>query len=306
MILLLLAACGLPKEVAAGSPRAGCAVAIDAERVHAAVRHLARSPRRSLPRRTETREWLRAELAAAGFASEELPFSIAGVDGTNLVARGPGARVLVGAHYDTVQGSPGADDNASGVAAVLELARVLGPSAPVTWAWFDAEEPHDAEVGSDGRNFAFGSQAFVDREPDWDLAVIVESVGYRCEGDCQQVPPLVPRSLADGTAIYWVANPSARWADLAATFDAAAAPTRSRPFTLANRGRTVRESRFSDHAPFWDRGIDAVMVTDTAPLRNPHYHRDSDREVDPAFLADVTRGLAAAIRAATGTCATEP
>lgn len=291
---------GLPRPVEPGSPEPSCGVPVDAARIVAAVDHLASSPRASPSRRAEVREWLRSELV--GFAVEELPFSIAGLDGTNVVARSPGARILVGAHYDTVPGSPGADDNASGVAVVLEVARALGPKAPVTWVWFDAEEPHGVPVGVDGRNYAYGSQAFVDREAGWDAVFVVESVGYRCDG-CQQVPRGVPASYADGGAVYWVANPSDRWADLAATFDTTGA--RSRLFTVAGAGRVVPQSRFSDHAPFWDAGLDAVLITDTALLRNPDYHRPTDTHVDPVFLGEVARGLAAAVASAAGICGSE-
>jgi hypothetical protein len=297
-------------EPGAGTPCDALLAAVDAERPMASVRWLARSPRWSPERRAEVRQWLQTELEAAGFQVELVPFEINGVSGTNVVARGPsGGHVLVGAHYDSVRGSPGADDNASGVAVVLEVARALGPSTEATFVWFDAEEPHPSTVGTDDRNFAFGSQAFVDSHPapPWSLALIVESVGYSCDAPgCQHLPGGVPASFPrDGTATYWVVNRSARdWGRDLATYRLASPDHGSYAVTIPGRGMSVRQSRFSDHAPFWDIGLDAALLTDTALLRNPHYHREGDtpEEVDGALLADVARGVVAVVGAETGRC----
>jgi hypothetical protein len=303
LITLVLPSCarvascaGLPTEIAPGAPNASCSTRadpVDPERMAANVRELARSPRFFDDQRYEARTWLTEQLTAAGRAVDEQPFDISGVFGTNLLARGsPGARVLVAAHYDTVEVSPGADDNASGVAVVLEVARVLGPDAPFDVVLFDLEEPQGSLVGRDQRNFAYGSQAFVDAGISYDLAFVLESVGVRCEG-CQQVPGAMPSGLVevDGNAVYWIAGGDAPWADLVATFGAAAAPTRAIGVFVPGRGGRVPETRFSDHAPLWDAGIPAVMVTDTALLRNPSYHRATDLPdtVDPEFLGAVAR-----------------
>ena len=123
---------------------------VDSARPIRDVSALASSPRRSEARKEEVRALLEEQLTAAGLSVERRPFEISGIRGVNLVASGPdGGRILVGAHYDTVGSSPGADDNASGVAVLLEVARVLGPSVPVTYVLFDAEEPHEASVGRD-------------------------------------------------------------------------------------------------------------------------------------------------------------
>lgn len=297
----------LPALVEPSAPVAclGLTQAVDPARPLAHVELLARSPRRSEERR--------AELVAAGFQVDFVPFTISGVSGTNVVAHGPSVdpssrRLLVGAHYDTVASTPGADDNASGVAVVLEAARALGPETEATFVWFDAEEPHQAEVGTDKRNYAFGSQAFVDQTKEqWDLALIVESVGYSCDDPrCQQMPAGVPESFPrDGRAIYWVVNRSARdWGRDIATYRQASADHAGWAVTIPGKGRSVPQSRFSDHAPFWDAGIDAAMLTDTALLRNPDYHRAGDvpAKVDGALLADVTRGVVAVVGAQTGRC----
>lgn len=314
MILWLLS-CALPipslVDPGTATPCAPLVAGVDAGRPIADVELLARTPRREEARKAEVRGWLRARLEGHGFTVEERPFTLAGVRGVNVVAYGPRrGRILVGAHYDSVGATPGADDNASGVAAALEAARVLGPGAPVTWAFFDAEEPHDASVPGDGRNFAFGSQAFADATPGaWDLAVILESVGYGCDG-CQRVPAGVPASFPrDGRALYAIVNRSDRpWGADLATWRAATPDHRAFMVAIPGAGHGLRQSRFSDHAAFWDAGVDAVMVTDTALLRNPHYHRATDTvdTLDPALLADAARGTVALVGAATGMCVSAP
>lgn len=279
-------------------------------RLFNSIRMLTESPRFYDEERALARTMLTQQLTDAGWLVEERPFEIAGVYGSNLVALGaPRARVLLGAHYDTVEISPGADDNASGVAAVLEIARVLGPNAPVDIVLFDLEEPQGSVVGPEGRSFAYGSQAFVDAGVSYDIVFILESLGHRCNTDgCQQLPRGMPQGLVDvdGTAVYWITgggDTTAPWADLVATFTASAAPTRAVGVSIPGRG-LIQETRFSDHAPFWDVGIAAAMITDTALLRNPHYHRASDTwdTIDLGFLADATRGTAVAVAAAAGMC----
>jgi len=106
--------------------------------------------------------------------------------------------------------------------------------------------------------------------------------------------------------VYWVVDdPSpAPWGEWIATA-AAATPSRAvHGVGIPDHGSGLPQSRFSDHAPLWDRGIPAVMVTDTALLRNAHYHRAADTAdlVDPVFLGDTVRGVVAAVQAASGTC----
>lgn len=274
---------------------------VDPARPIADVTTLAASPRRSDARRAEVRAWVAAELRGAGLSPREAPFSIAGVSGTNVVA-GEG-RILVGAHYDSVGDTPGADDNASGLAVMLEVARVLGPVA--TFVAFDAEEPFEAAVGADGRNYAFGSQAFVDATPGaWDLAIIVESVGYSCD-DCQRLPAGVPASFPrDSRGVYAIVAGSRDWSGDLATFAKASSAHPVAAVTIPGTGRSLPQSRFSDHAAFWDAGVPAMMVTDTALLRNPNYHEPTDtpETLDAALLADVARGVVAIVGAVTGKC----
>lgn len=304
-MLLLLVACGEPPvDLQSATVAPGCAALaerVEPARVYAAVEHLASAGRRTPAEREAVRTWLATQLARP---SEARPFTLSGVSGVNLVVPGS-TRVLVGAHYDAVEGTPGADDNASGVAVVLEVARVLG--AGPTYAFFDAEEPFSGIVGRDDRNFAFGSQAFVDADDAYDLAIVLESVGYGCDG-CQQLPPGVPSGAAprDGRAIYVVGNTDSASAHAAAlaAFRASLRGRAAIPFTVPGRGTLLPQSRFSDHAAFWDAGIPALLVTDTALLRNPQYHEAGDlpEKLDRELLAGVARGAVVAVAQAAKLC----
>lgn len=212
--------------------------------------------------------------------------------------------LLLGAHYDAAWGSPGADDNASGVAAMLEAARIIGglrQERTLQFVAFTLEEPQP-EAG----RFLIGSQAFA-REAKrmhrrYEAVLILESVGYTsARPGSQQIPPLVNLAVPEkGDFLGVVANRRSR--KLMKAFcrqtarHVAGLPvvSYSVPPLL---GAFIPEARFSDHASFWDRGYPALMLTDTAMFRNPHYHAVSDRveTLDFNFLADVTRAVVAAL-----------
>jgi Zn-dependent M28 family amino/carboxypeptidase len=312
MLLLLLAACDDPPLAAVAAGRipptcAALAANVDATRLAEDVATLAASPRASDARRAETRAWITGELAAFGLAVTERPFTVSGQSGVNLDAgAGP---ILVGAHYDSVAATPGADDNATGVAVTLAVARALG--GRVRYVFFDVEEPRPATVGKEGRNFAFGSQAFADGLADDEVRVafVVESVGFSCDG-CQRVPAGVPAAAVpqDGRGVYLVGNERGGpvWSVVQAAFaEVVPAPYTAHAFVVPGTGRLLPQSRFSDNAPLWDRGVDAVMITDTALLRNPHYHERTDTldTLDPAYLAAVAKGTIVAVGALAGLCA---
>lgn len=292
-----------PPPVVVHPSCAALASGVDGDRIFADVQALT-GARRTEQERAAARAWIGDRIPGA----VDRPFAIAGLEGVNLVV--PGGDALVGAHYDTATDTPGADDNASGVAVVLEVARVLAQGAPADWtpptyAFFDLEEPRRAMVGRDGRNYAFGSQALVDQGGGWRSAWIVESVGYGCD-DCQQLPAGVRRSgdARDGRGLYFVTNERSAWMRATSEAGFAGLGRALRPFEVSGRGDWPPQSRFSDHAPFWDARIRAGVLTDTAPLRNPHYHQESDtaETLDRALLADAARGLVITLAAVTGRC----
>ena len=211
---------------------------------------------------------------------------------TSAAADG-GPYLLLGSHYDSVPGSPGADDNASAVAVCLECARLLRGAdvGPVMVVLFNREE--DGLLGS--REFVRGLAA----EPGWSVAEahVFEMVGYCSHAaGSQKLPPGLPGVTAPdvGDFLGLIANRHSNpVAEQVLALAAACAPGSP---VLALKVYFGAERYFghllrSDHAPFWEAGIPAVMWTDTSEFRNPHYHRASDTAdtLDYDFLARVTR-----------------
>lgn len=235
--------------------------------------------------------------------------------GVNIIAERPGTdprakAVLVGAHFDSVKGTPGADDNASGVAVALEVARQLKDVStlrPLRVVFFDEEER--GLIGS-GRYAAspFRIEALA-------AVIVLEMVGFTCHTPgCQRFPPGLPPGLAPDTGHFvavvgdlenlWMLEAFRRASGPAGPVRPPAGSTVAvRPPVFAlpvpDKGDRLPDTRRSDHAPFWDAGVPAVMVTDTAELRSPHYHRASDtpETLDAAFMAGVAEVTIDATRA---------
>jgi Zn-dependent M28 family amino/carboxypeptidase len=250
------------------------------------VARIAVSRVRGTPENAAVREVV-AGLLAAAQAGRGVEIDAAG----NVVAGDPGrARILVGAHYDAVPGTPGADDNASAVAALLAAARAVGPRADVCFVAFDGEECDLA-----------GSRHLVERlgRNRLEQVHVLEMVGYTGLGPGSQRNPIPPLSVPDvGDFLGLVGtHRSARALDHAlACAGASAIPVHGLYLPLVPLGavRQVAPHVFrSDHAPFWHEGIPALMWTDTAEFRNPNYHQPSDTPdtLDYTFLAEVARLL---------------
>ena len=223
---------------------------------------------------------------------------------TNVLAvvpatSGASAYYGVGAHYDTVPDTPGADDNASAVAVMLELARRLQQArlkAPVLFAAFTLEEPPAYLTGHQGsRIFVRRCQSNGDRVLG---AIILEMVGYTAPR--QHYPYLArwPGYPAEGDFIGIIGN----WRSLRFGRSVLRGfrknidlPVES--LFLPFNGRLLPETRMSDHASFWDAGLPALMVTDTAFFRNPNYHLPSDTidTLDFTFMAELVKSLELAL-----------
>ena len=204
--------------------------------------------------------------------------------------------ILIGAHYDAVPGSPGADDNASGVAVLLELARLLTEKParlPVRLIAFDMEE-----FGLQGSRH-YAAELRQQRQP-LRLMLSLEMLGY-CDptpGSQYYPPGLKYFYPQQGDFIALIGN-CATFSDTIQLSRTMRQQGVSCQWLLAGRrGRWIPDTRRSDHAAFWDKGYRAVMVTDTANMRNPHYHRGSDRieTLDMKFLTGVCRGVATGVR----------
>lgn len=257
--------------------------------------------------------YVEGALGALGLATRRAPFRFRGRAFDNVVAELPGAdpaapRVLVGAHLDTIRGTPGADDNASGVAGVLECARLLAglrPRATVEFVAFNLEERQGWTYRVGSRRWTADARRARVR---YRGALVLEMIGYRSwAADSQRVPAPIrwmglPR-IGDFLAV--VGDTRSR-ALLRAFRESAGAAAPELPLVTLHsplRGWLVWATRRSDNASFWSRRYPALLLTDTANLRNPHYHRATDRAatLDLGFAAQVTDAVAACVRAlATG------
>lgn len=256
-----------------------------------------RDPYRSPGGHSEVKHYILGELAKNG-AVKAHEFEHMGRAHQNLVLDLPGEQnrgfLLVGAHYDAVPGSPGADDNGTAVAVLLELARAFGeapPRRPVRLVAFDLEETD--RLGSR----AYARDLRQEAEP-VALMIALEMLGYRdARRGAQRYPPGLRYFYPDrGDFIGLIGN----MRTLPAMWRLARRMRKAVPcefLPVPWRGRVLQDTRRSDHASFWDLGYPAIMVTDTANMRNPHYHQASDRieTLDLDFLTAVCDGLIAGL-----------
>jgi Zn-dependent M28 family amino/carboxypeptidase len=246
-------------------------------------------------------------LQQAGFEVQERvePFDT-GIDIINLIAAPLPDRpelplVIVGAHYDSIPTSPGADDNASAVAALLELARWLQPRlarpstelrARIQLVAYDLEE--FGLIGSLAHARALKRTNAVVRG-----MISLEMLGY-CDprpGSQNLPPPLAGLYPDTGNFIGVVAND--RSLPLLAQVVRAMQTVPGLPvesMAVTDNGEALPQTRLSDHSSFWDEAYPALMITDTSFFRNPHYHQPTDTPatLDYTFLARVTEGVCSA------------
>ncbi len=243
--------------------------------------------------------FIEAQLAAAGYAVERQAFDAGGRTCVNLAAERPGSAraaeiVVVGAHYDSVPGCPAANDNGSGVAATLALARSFAASAPARTLRFvlfaNEEPPHfqSAEMGS--LVYARRCRA---RGENVVAMLSLETIGcYSDEPGSQRYPaPFGLLYPTTGDFIGFVGNYASR------RLVRQAIGTFRRHARFPSEGAAVPSFvagvGWSDHWAFWQEGYCALMVTDTAPFRYLHYHEPSDTpdKLDFDRMARVVRGL---------------
>ncbi|HEV7300771.1 MAG TPA: M28 family peptidase [Tepidisphaeraceae bacterium] len=233
-----------------------------------------------------TRAYLRRELTAMGHVVVDQPFETSRRTALNLEVHLPGSRpakgtLIVGAHYDSAHGTPGADDNASAVAILLEIARDLARrkvKRTVRIVFFDCEEPPHFNLGEMGSQF---HAAMLRRSGERLMGMVcLESLGYfpakpQSRGDAIWILRLANRLLG-GRFVAIVANTPSAWFGLRflARF-ATSGWFRYLPAALPVRW--VPDIALSDHRGYWEQGFPALMVTDTAHLRNPNYHQATDR-----------------------------
>jgi Zn-dependent M28 family amino/carboxypeptidase len=244
--------------------------------------------------------YVREAWTAQGYDVRPQIYRVDGIDCANLEIEIAGvdraaAIVLVGAHYDTVPGSPGADDNASGVAALLEVGRLLAGARPersLRLVAFVNEEPPFFPSGDMGSHVY--ARAARRRGDAIRVMLSLEMLGcYSDRPGSQGYPPFLRWFYPDrGNFIAFVSNLASRRA-LRETVRAFRAHSDFPCESLATFA-FVPGVAWSDQLSFWREGYPAAMVTDTAFHRYPHYHtaQDTPEKLDYARMARVVEGLA--------------
>ncbi len=293
-------------------------------------------PRATPSQKRETLRYITEQLSSYGVSFSQQPYAhpktgAATTGGINIVATLPGQNptagsFVLGAHYDTPANSPGADDNASAIAALLETARLLssitepfsepvtepiGGSEPVAGKAADPAYsqapatlpfPHtlklvffDQEERQPDGSGLLGSLAFT-AEPTNLVgvkgAIVLDMIGYACRTEgCQSYPqrlPLPAQSLPK-TGDFLAVLGLSEHTDLIGAFVGSAQS--AGPLVMSLPVPKTALNLFpdllrSDHAPFWEKDIPAVFVTDTANFRNDNYHTESDtpETLDSSFF----------------------
>lgn len=275
----------------------------------------------AVPREPDSDNWQRVQdlcataMEEAGFTVERQVYDT----GVNVVGTRTGSSseppVLLSAHYDSIASCDGADDNASGVAGVLEAARVLGWgrfTRTLVVACWDEEE--SGLIGSET-----WARAQADAGDSVTLSVVLEMIGYKtAEEGSQSLPAgfdlIFPEETAQLEAGGWKGDFIALVADEHASAVADDMVAWATPHGLSaiplvltdaqSTSRTFGDLRRSDHAPFWDQGWPAMMITDTSEYRYGGYHchdfDDTVDQVDTAFATDVLASTVAAVARAAG------
>ncbi|MEM9015634.1 MAG: M28 family peptidase [Verrucomicrobiota bacterium] len=285
--------------------------AVDVSFVQASMKTLAETIGERHLGKPETLEqaafWLESTLGPGnlGYKVERHVYEVEETEVRNLIAELPGTNrrreiVVVGAHYDTVPDCPGANDNGSGVAALLTIARAMAgeqQERTVRFVAFVNEEPPYFQTEQ------MGSSVYARRCRGRDENIVamlaLDTIGYYSEnGGSQEVPPGLDGDFPDtGNFLAFVGNEASRYQAEAARV--AFAEISGIPALGGAFPADVPGVGWSDHWSFWQEGYPGVMVTDTAPYRYPHYHKSTDTidKIDVEKLTLAIKGLEAVVRA---------
>lgn len=229
-------------------------------------------------------------------------YSVWGIPYRNLsITFGPNSnkRIVVGAHYDSFKGLPGADDNASGVAALMELARMLSSAnlkVPVQLIAYTLEEP--PYFGTDDMGSAFHAKELTEKGVDVVAMISLEMIGYYADTPHSQTYPIPMMDLVypdRGNYIAVVGNLFE--VGLIRQVKYAMQSVMRMDVYSINAPVIIPGIDFSDHMNFWHHGFPALMITDTAFYRNLAYHSEEDTwdSLDYPKMADVVNGVYQAV-----------
>jgi len=251
--------------------------------------------------------FIEQEFSSLGYQMQTHWYESDGEQVRNIIVEKIGQRpelasIVIGAHYDTVVGTPGADDNATGIAGLIELSRLLKEhknNRTIRFVAFPHEEPpyfYTHHMGS--RQYA---QKLKDSGESVLAMLTLEMLGYAGKGLNQLYPAPLLRILGrypkDGNYIALVSN--LRSARVLSKVSKAMRQRRTVGVESLSAPGFIPPLFLSDHSSFWKYGFPALMITDTAFLRNPHYHASTDTAdtLNYEFLANVVDAVYAAVLA---------
>jgi aminopeptidase YwaD len=261
-----------------------------------------RSPSSSVRHLAAVESFIEKELGSYGLSVEGDYFSYRGKTFRNIVGRQSAQRgtslIILGAHFDSVQGTPGADDNASGVAVLLEAARLLSRArlrSQVLFCAFNLEELN--MIGS-----SYLAKKLKSAGAKVHAMISLEMVGYTDLNPGSQKYPFGLKAFYPerGDFIGVIGNWNS--ASLLRTVARQMRQVQGLPvetLSVPGNGGLIPAVRLSDHSPFWDAGYPALMITDTSFFRNPHYHGPTDtlETLNLDFMAKVCEGAVRAVLA---------
>ncbi len=246
-----------------------------------------------------TADYILEQFKSSGMAAELDRFEFQKTEFVNVVCRLPGTirpeeTIVVGAHYDSVPGSPGANDNGTGVAALLNIAELMR-DCPVEKsihfiAFVNEESPYFAGDGMGSLHYARQCRA---RNDKISAMFSLETMGYYSgEPGSQSYPPGVSGYPDQGDFIGFVSNLTS--SSLLRESTEIFANHSNFPFQAIAAPESVAGVSLSDHMCFWQMNYPAIMITDTAPFRYPHYHTPQDLpdKINLPMFTELVKNLA--------------
>jgi aminopeptidase YwaD len=261
-----------------------------------------RSPFSGRGHLTTVESFIEKEFLKYGLKIESDYFSYRGAKFRNIVGHSSAPRgaslIVLGSHFDSVPGTPGADDNASGVAVLLETARLLSRTrlrSELLFCGFNLEELN--MIGS-----SYFARKLKSTGAKVDAMVSLEMIGYTdSRVGSQRYPVGLKAFYPDrGDFIGVIGNWNS--GGLLRHFARQMRQVRGLPvetLSVPGNGGLIPAVRLSDHSPFWDAGYQALMITDTSFYRNPHYHSSTDtlETLNLDFMAKICEGVIRAVLA---------
>ena len=279
-------------------------IRVDPQRLNRTLERMVgeRSPFSGQRHLAAVEDFLEQELKSYGLAVESDYFFYRGKKFRNIVGRLGAQReaslIILGAHFDSVQGTPGADDNASGIAVLLESARLLARArlrSQLLFCAFNLEELN--MIGS-----GYFAEKLKSAGAKVAAMVSLEMVGFTDTRAGSQKYPLGLKAFYPDRGNFIGVIGNWKSASLLHRFARQMRQVRGLPvetLSVPGNGGLIPAVRLSDHSPFWDAGYPALMVTDTSFFRNPNYHRSTDtlETLNLDFMAKVCEGVIRAVLA---------